>query len=733
MERALLAAVLLAVLPGTFAQSRLPVQPEADPARLEAILAARNLPDLNRFVFAFINSGALPGAELEGVVARGLADPQFETPLVTMIGDARISYATLALNRALLGVLDRVIAWDPKQQPYRMAYIRKILLATVKANFPGSEQPLLDRIDRLPQEPGLFSQSNQAIVVEFLARRKYQPAVPYLSQRLLALPPDGGPHRGEPGALLSALARIDEPATVRAATQRLDRMAGLVYQPAMQEEMLSLFAYLHRNGVPFSNTRIAALLRDKPADDVFAIRLVETLARRPEKEAIDMVLARLEALARANPKSTRDLETALRAFESLRDQSLIDYPRLRRGLPPQMSRGAADAQLRLAERRGEPRAIADIPVSGLATLDVRTVERILESESPAQWREARERLDALQREKRIDPGVYRMLAAELDRALADPPAQIERGRRRMLARRFDEEKGAVTSLLIQTNKARGSVAWPERMTALISAAEQLEQRYTGDVLVGTLRNEIRGYYIELASHTRFVQKQPEKAVVLYDQSTKYDDSRAGRGFLADLLAGDTYQFDLRSSVQALRRYEAAAAKIAAAEKSEPNDYLKAMAGWWRGWLAQEVAFLRSGRRFSGQLTQREAGGFFLATMSLAGSGAPERSPADAGALEKLPPSRLSLATAVGLISTLPERDVLRHLDKHDPSGYWSACILGSVPVLDRALAQAAKEDRGDRAQRELAVMLPGVSASDSGFRRASTRFLAERKVVMKLE
>jgi hypothetical protein len=730
MMRSLLTSILLAILPAALGQPKGAVPAEADPARLEAILAARNLPDLNRFVSVFINSGASPSPELEAVVARYVGDAQFEMPLLTMIGDARISYTTLALNRALAGVLDKVIANDTSY--YRIGHIRKVLVATVKTRVAGTEQPLLDRIDRLPQEPGAFSESNQGIVVEFLARRKYEPAVPYLSSRLLALPPDGGVHRGEAGALLSAIARIQgEPAAVPIVARRFEQLAAMPYLPSMQTEMTSLFAYLHRNGMQFSNARLAALLRDKPADDTFAVRLTETLARRTDKEATDVVLARLESLSRTSPKSSRDLEAALRAFEALPDQSVVDYERLRRALPAQMSSAAADLHLRYLQRRSDPRAAGDVPASyiGLGGLDVRSVERILESESPAQWREARDRLEALHRQNKIDPGLYRSLAAQLDRALANPPAQIALGRQRVLARTFEAERGNVTSLRIQANKARGTPEWPGRMEALIDASEALEKKYSGAAVAGAseLRSELRTSYHHLAIYVRFVQRDPAKAIELHGRAARYDDTAHGKGFFEDILIADVYQFDLRSAPQALQRYDAAAAKIAAGDASGGEAWTMQSRGW-RAWIAREAAFLRTGRRFSGEIAQNEAGTLFFAALLLTEDD-PLGAPRHAAQLDGLAPSRVSLARALRLLPTLPERDVLRHLERHDPSGYWSACILGMVPMVDRLM----NGPDADRARRELSGSLPGFTSPGSGIRSASARFLAERKIVVKLE
>jgi hypothetical protein len=139
--------------------------------------------------------------------------------------------------------------------------------------------------------------------------------------------------------------------------------------------------------------------------------------------------------------------------------------------------------------------------------------------------------------------------------------------------------------------------------------------------------------------------------------------------------------------------------------------------------------LRTGRGFSGEIAQTDAGALFFAALFLIEDD-PLGAPRNAAQLESLAPSRVSLARSFRLLLTLPERDVLRTLEKHDPSGYWSACSLGMVPIVDRLMSSPeVKQARGD-----FSNVVPALaSAMGSGYRRASERYLAERRIVVKLE
>ena len=95
-------------------------------------------------------------------------------------------------------------------------------------------------------------------------------------------------------------------------------------------------------------------------------------------------------------------------------------------------------------------------------------------------------------------------------------------------------------------------------------------------------------------------------------------------------------------------------------------------------------------------------------------------------LDTLPPSSLTLQGTVMLLTLLPDAGaILRYLDKHDPAGYFGACLFAMVESIDRR-AVTGRE----------AMLLPGLALDPPGpanpLRAASARFLKERKVTLKV-
>jgi len=101
-------------------------------------------------------------------------------------------------------------------------------------------------------------------------------------------------------------------------------------------------------------------------------------------------------------------------------------------------------------------------------------------------------------------------------------------------------------------------------------------------------------------------------------------------------------------------------------------------------------------------------------------------------LEQVPASRLALFVALPAISSLPTRDMLRHLARNDPSGYWTACVLGTVAYLQ---SRPAAERRDLALRNGVARLLPGMAGkgAPNALASASSQFLASRGLKVKPE
>lgn len=282
-----------------------------------------------------------------------------------------------------------------------------------------------------------------------------------------------------------------------------------------------------------------------------------------------------------------------------------------------------------------------------------------------------------------------------------------------LARDFEEHRRRIEPL------RRDAERW-------IAAAEALESKYAASPAVAGLAQEIHAAYGRLAAEARFAHKQPERAIAVYEKSLRR--ARPGTGQpLIEFQIGDIYQFDLRAPGKALQRYQAALSRIALLEK-QAGAMEKGLLVPWQRMLQHEIAFLRSGRKFTGALAKQDVGGFLgIAFFFGAGDalGAPRL--AQGASLDGLPASRLNLlASSTELSASADPAAILRYLAKHDPSGYWSACLL-SIPAYLEAMQKTTRDERSISQ-----VQAMRQQFERGGLRRAAEQFARERNVALSL-
>ena len=206
--------------------------------------------------------------------------------------------------------------------------------------------------------------------------------------------------------------------------------------------------------------------------------------------------------------------------------------------------------------------------------------------------------------------------------------------------------------------------------------------------------------LQLSAVVRFTLRQPRRVLPLYealfaDLSSSADD---GSAELRAFFLGDLYQFDLGDRAKAIEAYEDGLAHLAAAPQGD-KDWAVAVRMWWREWFTAEITYLRTGQPFRGPVTIERIEHFtttlFLLGMVGVGGGplaaripeSNERDPSShvfsAEELRDLPSSHLTLLGTLSAASLLPD-GVVAYLERNDPGGYWTACIVGLTLLAERA-------------------------------------------------
>lgn len=390
--------------------------------------------------------------------------------------------------------------------------------------------------------------------------------------------------------------------------------------------------------------------------------------------------------------------------------------------------------------------------------------------SPDTWRKASEEIERLNREGRITPQAYKEGRDQLDRALADADLTLARMRRSELRTVFERRRAALVpnTAQIATLKEASPREYLEQQRKHLAALDGIAAEL-GDESVGY---GVGNDYFMLGLHARFRLRDAAAARDLFAKGAAY------RHAMSQIALADLFELELKDKAAALKAYEAALEEASRPTERRPffpyggsgtagNDF-------YRAWLAQEIEYLRTGRPFQGRIPEKVIAGFFdvlignvgyfidtlaadvpmdvLPSAGFASVAVPayaRMAPAAtswddvqasferieraglAQKLEKLPPSRLALFLALRPISALPAPDILRLLARSDPSGYWSACVLGTVSYLSSKGAAGRQES----VRNGTAHLLPGMAApgNPNALSSAASQFLASRGLRVKAE
>ena len=369
-------------------------------------------------------------------------------------------------------------------------------------------------------------------------------------------------------------------------------------------------------------------------------------------EALQALYARMGALGKSkDERAGYEIAGILTSIEQQPPGSPPDYAELRAALPAELHASAWDALARLIQKRKEKRGIPDLhrAIAQSPRPDA-AVDALLAIGAPEDWRAARVPPDRAAAQKKLDA------------ALADP-AQF-------IAKREERERYEVAS------RAQAEVSREKSRIYALRAAEP--KRYAAEMRAFLDRQDPKGAqsadlwrdYLQLGAFLRFELRQPDAAIATY---LRAEQVRKPREFnLAAVHVADAYRFDKGDAAAAARHYRRAMADLPLGRPGEEGMIAAAL----KRWLEQELAYLETGKRFSGAISRTDMGSAQLwLMMGAADTGGMSLQP---NALSRLPPSQLQLGRAVPAVFELEPREMLAFFAKHDPAGFLTAAILAAV-------------------------------------------------------
>ena len=352
------------------------------------------------------------------------------------------------------------------------------------------------------------------------------------------------------------------------------------------------------------------------------------------------------------------------------------------------------------------------------------------------WRKAAAEIDRLRGEGKVRDDQYAHAREKVDRLLKDPKSVLARMQAADAYAEFVRRRDAIfpSASQVREIQKRSPREYVEAQARYIEQVEKLAAQSEAE----HARAEPGHMWASLGIYARFQVKDATLAVPYLQRAAK------ARNPIGQLVLADTYQFALKDKGAAARAYESArdSALPYAAPGTPMNDF-------WKAWLAAEIEFLRTGKRFSGRVPESVIAGYWEATgiwmlsamhtfpefpvtdprVSIARAPMPSRAiiasatPASGWKpteyalgridraslpqrLQAIPPSRFALLVTLREVSALPDAEaILRELARSDPSGFWTTVILGTVAYHESTPAR-----RDEALANGVAEVLPGMAA-----------------------
>jgi hypothetical protein len=272
---------------------------------------------------------------------------------------------------------------------------------------------------------------------------------------------------------------------------------------------------------------------------------------------------------------------------------------------------------------------------------------------------------------------------------------------------LDRRRNALNELL---------AASPERFVseslALADAYSALAKRDSAMSGRGGARSHGMTLLSRAASATRFALKDPRRAIELYRRAGGAIERQHAAAAYAEEIA-DIQQFDLKDRAAAAATLKTL--RDANAAMMQADQELGAWYRWKAQWIEAELAFLESGKSFSGTVDASALTGFIPQIYYGAGAqsvGAiridrslnvyePDAVPA--AELEKklmaVPPSHTAFLQNWIFAVRLPTpAAVQKWLTRNDPAGFWTASFLTVAAIGDRDFTEESAGGEGNVVQ-----------------------------------
>ncbi|MEP7156719.1 MAG: hypothetical protein ABI905_13150 [Betaproteobacteria bacterium] len=613
-------------------------------------------------------------------------------------------------------------------------------------DLKGIEAPLLQVLKR-ERKPELLN--DYVALMRFLATRNYAPLKPELIRILR----DASADDPLAQVCIITLRGLDPVAAAETAAHRLTRLGTRAFTPnpySDVDDLISAIAYAPTREVGNIEPEVLEWFKAARSAKVRVdiSRLIDFLVKRNYQPTLPVLLG----LVRENAPDEKlmqvffsgllrlDAETAsIAAIERLgilraqagesRVSNEIDWLLgflSRIPLTTRVNLDAVEALLpesfgefgyyhvnRLYTARKDARIVA---ISQRVLSDARhlspAVTTILEFGSPEAWQQARQEIESLQKAGKLTDAQTHHVLAELNTHLADPPKYIAERRLKARRQQFSEKLSVLQSAKNAGQQEKGRSPEQYIKSALESADgfARLTAEFNDLPESKNQQDEIARQYLSAGNVARFSLRQPARALEYFAKAEAH-----GLG-LATLAAADTYQFDLHDKARAIIEYQRMLDRKP--EFNSSNDVEVSLMNWGRKWLGHQIEFLKTGKIFAGPINQDDIAGlgtylYFgagftavpLDPFGLAALSRPNIDPAsqvmigppiiDRSAvgrkLPTLPASIFVLAQTFEQYALLPDAEsILRHLDRHDPAGFASACLLGMAILMDRQNADRQK-------------------------------------------
>lgn len=484
----------------------------------------------------------------------------------------------------------------------------------------------------------------------------------------------------------------------------------------------------------------------KPGDLVI-FPVADALTKIGTQAATTAVLDRLDWVARQTSDSKQvqlELQILVSSLSQMPESVPLDFIRLKKILPGKLLEANRSKLLDIAGKRKELVAVPDFlstlvdePQSAISNP---AFKALLSFDSVEVWRKTRDEMERLYRAKEISDDYHASALRILDERLKAPEKILAQSRQASRVNAFNDRQTQIDLQKpgLQTLKSSDPEQYVTAQLKFLEMLTELGKEYSDLRLTTGLRSRVAEEYNALGNFVRFKLKQPAKAITLY--------KHAPDSLMAQIAAADTARFDLHDSASAIQYYEQLLSTLK--NKGMPgNNPDVAMSTWLNTWIGHELVYLKTGKTFSGVLTEDDLAGFpftlLLGTSMTQGAlvelvpdvvslsqsayqgkevtlGERKRL---AKEIDALPASHFSLFSTIGVATMLPDANtVLYYFGKHDPTGYLTAFFFGAVNLFSKQAAQS----------NPALTLLPGARVDPEMLNLASRQFFKAHGIVLNI-